>query len=222
MSKKTIETWLPEFPGFYETGLNLANDADIEYNLFNDPDKVAPEIVEFFKNNVYDFIDFKTMEEAVAKHSCNFIADMIASILKTHVSIDFQMVVSPKQYNFSTDVVNCVITMDTEPVYEYLNSHLAEYTTYIKENYSSRSGFLSYYDTSMAIWLNPECVEQAHEFGSVLAFILQNEDKDNSLYSELCIYAQECVAIKDYIDMTGLYDKLKEVFEELDSSLLED
>jgi hypothetical protein len=214
MVVKTVDTWLPEFPGFYETGLDMTNDPDIEYTLFTDPSEEEPDKVEYFTKNVWDFIDYETLHDEICRHSCQFIADAIASALNTHTTIDFQQLRSPKEYNFTTDSVNCAITLDVEPVYEYLNSHLEAYTGYVKENYTSRSGFISSYDTSMELWLDPANVEQAHEFGAVLAFILQSEYPDNELYGDLLVYISECVFLGNYIDMDGLTNAYTESLED--------
>jgi len=144
---KKQETWCPIFTGFYESIFDCSNIA-IEYENSIDEDEYKechPELVkagvthEFFINNIWEHANFSECFSNAAESIANVITELDHSeIIK---SVEFQKLVRPRYYNFSTDSINVVIEYDEKLLAEYLNENKAEFKKYIESRYTSRDGF---------------------------------------------------------------------------------
>lgn len=184
ITMKTIKTYLPVFPGFYGTIFEYENEEfDIEnYNEENNTDL-----------NFDDFeFNYKDYYNRVAKKCCEIIERELKHLFPS-VSVKFESLVSPREYNFTNDSINVEISIDNqdfETMLTYLKTNKKEFKGYIKEMYSNCSGFISFYSTDYKVWLDEYLKEDndklTHCFGSVLNFILNNEGFiDDDLYDNL-------------------------------------
>ena len=57
----------------------------------------------------------------------------------------------------------------------YLKEHDEKFRKYLKEQYTSCSGFISSYPNNAGSWLEDNPLEHQHKLGAVLQFILLNE-----------------------------------------------
>lgn len=99
--------------------------------------------------------------------------------LKIVKSIDFVKLHSPKFYNFSNDVIECKINIDVINTKKYINQNLKAFESYLKDNFKSRDGFISFYEHNLNFWLNKmkSFKNLDHiEIHAILDFICQNED----------------------------------------------
>ena len=183
----TVGTWLPVFPGFYETGFD-GSDSYVEYELELSDDELKehyPEpfkagvTIEFFRENFWYYCDFKKSEQDYAE--CLAYSVERLDHAGTITDITFEKVVSPKYYNFSNDSINVEITVNKTKIKKYLKNNLQKFTDYITEKYTSRDGFSCWYPSDVDEWLDVDNYG-SHELGSVLNFIIFNEDKD-AVYS---------------------------------------
>ncbi len=156
----TTKTYLPLFRGFYGS---IWEDPcfDGEEEIFDLPDGV-----EF-----YEFVDWKSYHEAVAKSLCEEVSELLSDFVS---AIKFESVVSPKEYNYSSDSINCEVTFDKRLVGSYLSSNNEAFKEYIKNNYTSYDGFISHYSDDSVEWLKGWWSDP-HKVGSVLQFICENE-----------------------------------------------
>ena len=71
---------------------------------------------------------------------------------------------------------------------DYIKSNWEAFEKHIKETYSSRDGFISSHSNNAETWMNNMKSEShlEHNFGSVLDFILENEEYTyNNLYETI-------------------------------------
>ena len=124
------------FEGFYES--NLYN-SDTEYNLNRYLNEDSENPVEY---EIKDFAGF-----------CRKVAESAASFLDSDSSIDTDIlsdltldhIDSPRFYNFSTDRLVLNVSVDVQKLSEYaLIQHLDAFESYLKENYTSCDGFISF------------------------------------------------------------------------------
>ena len=181
-----VQTFLPVFNGFYNTLfediLDNAVDDAIEYH---NEQKNTDLVYDDFNFN-FDLIMSEICKDAVSK-----IEEKLNEI-GINCTIIYENLVSPKYYNFSNDSINIKINFKKfNQVIEILEQNFDSFTQYIKDNYTSRDGFISSHSSYASDWiedLKNDAENEAHKVGAVLDFILQEveEYKDENLYFDLC------------------------------------
>ncbi len=202
-----ISTWLPVFHGFYGSGLE--DDDDMQYTLFNEPDKIDEKHRDWLLENAFDYINYSDYHNAMAVEICHAVSEELEShgLIK---SFEFENLVSPKYYNFSNDSIDVIFEVDIKSLIEKCQQELEEFEEYIKQCYTSYDGFSSHYSNDPANWLSGEYIEENanHCVGSLLRFLLCGDNDNN--YQDLVYEATSEVYIGEFID----FDKMLEDFNE--------
>ncbi len=166
-----VKTYLPLFSGFYGSHWDdPCFDGEEEY--FNLPEGM------YFE----EFIDWNAYHNHIAKEMCNEVESLLSDFVS---SIEFEKISSPRYYNFENDAIHCEIDFNEESVMNYLNENKDAFSTYIRERYTSRDGFISLYENNAEEWLH-EWQEDSHKVGSVLQFICENEGFEEPYYVDDC------------------------------------
>jgi len=170
---KTIETYLPVFPGFYSTIFEPDETSEIEYfTQLRIDNKLTPVDFDQFQ------FDYDNYRKRISKDCCGFIERELKA-LNVLDSITFQSVYSPKEYNFATDAIYIAVNLtdeNVEVIKKYLQDNIESFTQYVKDRYTSYDGFMSSYSNNVNAWLFDECLEHKHMLGPILEFICRNED----------------------------------------------
>lgn len=170
-----VDTWLPVFSGFYGTIWETDSDEEMELENINEERKkkglepIEWDVVE------WDYKEYKT--GVVEGITSRIDADLRAMGLV--FGVRFQELRSPREYNFANDSIDVEILItraNTKKILAYLKEHSAEFSEYLKERYTTRSGFISSYSPDVETWLDGETTAHSHKLGSVLQFILENEN----------------------------------------------
>lgn len=188
MKTQIVETYLPIFPGFYNSYID--SDDEIESFLYSE-------------NLGYDQInfDFEAWQKECSLYACEFISIWLADL--GVLSVEFQEIISPKYYNFSTDSVNCKIEIDTQKICWYIHNNFENFREYIYDNYSNKSGFISSYSNQVSDWVRntsnfSDFTINKHYLGSILTFICKNEGIDSF---EMCSYILDNIYVGNFIDI---------------------
>lgn len=175
-----IKSFLPVFPGFYGTLFEPSEDHIIEGDFTYDD---------------YTF-DYNSYQLDMSKACVNAIEAQLNE-LGFKIGVTFEHVVSPREYNFTNDSINVTYKVSGETVKllkKYLIANLPAYSEYLTR-YKSRSGFISYYSYDVSNWLDVVNLKSlnhdAHCLGSILDFVLTNEDYD----SEALRYDRHCDSV---------------------------
>ena len=178
---QTYETWLPDFPGFYES-LYAFNYADIEWILFDNPNSIEKEYLNWLLNNLFDYVNNEDYENDVAKEYTKQWFASAKEQIDYIESIKYQKTNSPRFYNYSTDYIDITIKIDIDRlVFDFATTEGA--AKYIKEKYSCRSGFISHYDNDISTWIKNLDDNLEHKIGSMLNFIVNIDELD--IYSDV-------------------------------------
>jgi hypothetical protein len=178
---KKIESYLPLFDGFYNTLFEYDNEeGDIQY--YNN------EYGTDFDYEDFDW-DYKERHERISEQICGIVESLLSNEM-LEMTINFQKLVSPKYYNFENDSINCEYVISQSQydlVLDYLKSNWTNFEAWIKDRYTSRSGFISSRSNNAEVWINNMKSEShlEHNFGSVLEFILDNEGYEPCNVSDL-------------------------------------
>ena len=173
---RTIETWLPVFPGFYGTIF----EANIENELWEQNEGRDKEL----PNIEYDDLEFNNAqyEEDVVKECVNFIESNLKELWLIS-AIRFQGISSPKEYNFTNDSGNVEIDLSDDNILniqKYIVDNETQYRKWLSNNYTSYDGFSSWYSNEVSDWYEytndfSDFLRKTHYLGSVLEFVCWNE-----------------------------------------------
>jgi hypothetical protein len=155
-----VKTYLPLFSGFYESHWDEPC-FDGEEEIFNIPSDMT----------IDDFVDWNKYHNHIAKEMCNEVQHLLSDFVS---DIEFEKISSPKYYNFENDSIHCEITFDDDKIINYLNDNFEAFSTYIRERYTSRDGFISFYENNALEWLDG-WQDDSHKVGSILQFICESE-----------------------------------------------
>lgn len=190
--KTKIETWLPVFSGFY--GTIWGPDSEIESAIYSGDLPKDCEWWKHFNNAGY----MATCCRGFCKYAPNYIPKQFAV-----ASFEFQEVRSPREYNFTNDACNIAVELDCEQFgkafAEYISTdeNLAAFESYLVSHYKSCDGFISFHPHTVDEWreqtdgwkkFDPEVRHFGkHALGSLLQFIMLNEDEDcdESIYDRV-------------------------------------
>ncbi len=179
---KKIESYLPLFDGFYSTLFEYCReDGDIEWH--NQEHQTDLNYDDFNWN-------YTERNDRISEQVCSIVNGLLSDE-DINMTINFQKLVSPKYYNFTNDSINCeyvISQKEYDLIVDYLKSNWTEFENWIKDRYTSRDGFISSHSNNAEIWINNMKSEShlEHNFGSVLEFILQNQDYySSSVYDEI-------------------------------------
>lgn len=162
---KAIETFLPIFPGFYNTVFEPeCSDIIYSYNQENDTN---------FDYDDFDW-DYSEYYNQTAKNCC----DAIEKLLKENgiiESIKFQNVVSPKYYNHSNDSINIEVEINIDKLVLFIANNKDDFDTYVRSHYTSCDDFTSFYSNNGDDWfkslINDDFKKSEHCFGALLEFV---------------------------------------------------
>lgn len=177
MKTKNIATFLPVFTGFYGTIFEPDETNEIEY--INEQREAAGMSAITYDECEFDYSDY---HERVSKGAVNYVENELNHVFINQIEIVFEELISPKFYNFSNDSVNVQIKVTTaflKELKEYLNTNKEAFALYIKDRYTSCSGFISSYSNQVETWLGEywkELETKAHILGSILEFVCRNEE----------------------------------------------
>jgi hypothetical protein len=157
---KKVSTFLPLFSGFYGSHWDepCFDGEDEHFEL--------PDGMEFWEH-----VDWNKYHYHIAKEMCSEVKYLLSDFVN---DITFERVASPKYYNFENDAIHCEIDFNRNLVESYINANKEAFDKYIKDRYTSRDGFISYYENDGSQFLDG-WHDDSHKVGSVLQFICDNE-----------------------------------------------
>lgn len=158
---------LPGFPGFYESSLSQAIDYEesshIEYECDTyDKEREArfPEEIRLNESEMasifFDHTQYSIAYQNLARDYLDSFADELRDTLGIPVTLQWESMSSPREYNFATDRVFATISesdiwrlwvMSSRDGHETLRA-------IVRQRFTSRSGFLSYYDNDLDSWID--------------------------------------------------------------------
>lgn len=169
-----METTIP-FAGFYNSIHSEELDNALEQTFSDSNGNPINSLLE----KAYDKVDWSTARN---KYAESYVAGLIAEI--EFKSLKFKLITSPKYYNFETDRIFCEI--DASEVKEIFDkTDKAKLNAEIKANFTSRSGFISYYSNTLESWPSDLTAWDHNQVGTLLAvYIDQVLDKPLTSYKE--------------------------------------
>ena len=168
-TKNKIEVKLP-FCGFYQSELSYAIDGELE-RIFN-PECGYGEV----PDEIHDEIDYGKVHQSLASAYVKAFENWLANEHGLEIDLEFVEMTSPKEYNFSTDevFVNCSLP-DLERVFNAVKDEMPEM---VKKRFTSRSGFISFYENDFDKWPESLAEWDHNEAGTLFECLFHGEFQD--------------------------------------------
>ena len=165
-----VETFLPVFSGFYGTFFEAFVDGEIEH-IHSVREELG--LNEVDENDIH--FDYAVANLKTAKLACQYVHNTLDCVN----GVKFQEIISPREYNFTNDSINCEINLNVKMMLDYLAQNAAEFSEYLRRKYTSCDGFISFHSNDVDDWTWEYIkAEASHRVGACLAFIMFNEDED--------------------------------------------
>lgn len=202
MKPNKIGTWLPVFTGFYD---NFYWEPDIE----NDAEYYK-EQYGFTSRDLWEYLDYQAWYLHICKQFCSILEDKLKNFVK---SIEFEELRSPREYNFTSDSINCLIIPKKREIKKYVYANREAFDKYLHEQYTSRDGFSSWYDNNFEDWETNTSkftdLTHKHYLGAILNFICINEDIKESDVHEDMVDSSELLSSEFFKE--ELYQKFDDI-----------
>ena len=210
-------TWLPIFSGYYNGWFEpIDNFIDYESGLDSQSYKEHYEGLysagipqDFFNENLWDCLeyDYMALYNELSEDICNAVEKLdTQGIVK---SIEFEELISPKEYNFFNDSINCKITYNQTKLMKFIKSNMESFSYYILERYTRRDGFIPSYPNDRNYWLNT-ANHNDHEIGAILNFMYFELYGQDVELEEIC-YKVNCLELA-YKHISVNTEKMIELF----------
>ena len=198
--KKTVyktSTWLPVFPGFYGTYFDTddyqIND-DLEEIVRTEIDTSNNEGLKLFEETMkylYQFYygysksqreSWKEYRQEVSECAVRYMKNILCA-KQYIIDMQFEELISTREYNFANDSINIIIEYDDECL-EHIKREImnreSEWKEYLKERYTSRSGFISHHSNNPkdTEWQIEYAMTDPHNAGTVLEFISETDSEE--------------------------------------------
>ena len=132
------------FDGFY----NSVHDELIDDVLTRMCEDDHGDVPEGIMDRLFQAIDYQDIWIEYSKEFVQWYSKMIADQTDFNPAFEFELMQSPREYNFTTDRLFCYVAKGTV-LHMAMNVDEAVLERTIKQNFTSRDGFSSFYDNSL-------------------------------------------------------------------------
>ena len=211
----TVGSWLPLFVGFYntisggETKMQEYDFEDLQEQVDEKLDENADKIT-IDSDNIWKYFDQEgeAGRDYAEKFTDEFFREFKEKLAEIGVmNVEFEELISPKQYNYSNDSINAKFTLDVEKFKNWYGQErqTEEFEQMLKDDYTSYDGFMSFYSSENDSSWNPdEVATDSHKLGKIIEHYLRNENR----YLEIEFYAME------YFNYDEFWEKINPVIEQ--------
>lgn len=204
MKTTKIEISLPFFLGFYESPYDIS-DMDIESELQGFEDEFGLEGL-----TADDLeIDYGAYKKMVGKEFAQQWKEFAPSSVK---SVNFKEVYSPRFYNFSTDEIIAEIELAEDwkkEVDAFVSANIEMLEKRIKEDWTSRDGFVSFIENNLAKWAYKIYVEEdARYIGFMIQYMMEYTESSEVITDTLVdktmdkIWCGACMSLRRSTDIS--------------------
>jgi hypothetical protein len=202
-----METTIP-FQGFYYSLHEAQIDSAIDSIVMIDNCDVIDSLRELISDNV----DYQSVFNGYAAKYIDWIKS------EFNLNIQYSFLSSPKCYNFETDRIICNIELnEVQRVFDSVYKNKLD--ARIKERFTSRSGFISFYENSLEAW--PKNLEEwdLNQVGTLIDVYLEHEKNNNTSLDELFYYNAHAICfniISEYCNR-DVYSRINKIREYLNA-----
>jgi hypothetical protein len=160
------------------------------------------------------FDNVKYMEK-INERTHEYMSEFLSDLLKSKFNIPIEYFAegynAPREYNFRGDRHNFDIEADTfQPVLDYCLQH-KDFEKFLKDRYSSRSGFISFTSNNVTELLLDIEANQMTAWGAVFSFVIVQERDVKGLNWDVLDVLSKDMCYTEFVDYKPLDNFLKEL-----------
>lgn len=219
--KKTFDSFLPCFPGFYDSiwyspdyeadetraAVSSVAVSSVAYDF-------PEEVLERFLADNQDAVtyDYEAYEKALSESYADMVSDALNEAGFSN-KITFLRLDRPREYNFRTDYAAAEYEIDADALVKFCTdpSQVQEFARFLEENYGERPGFIPFHPATPEYWTdlsnnNPWTI------AILVRFVLEQESgKDEDIWGYLAEQAMNWkpILLGDYIQAESVLDFLE-------------
>lgn len=172
------------FAGFYESIFSELAESSLSF-ITDSADNLTKDECGELATLVYGVQDFSALRHDIAKAYAESFSEWFKEETGFDLGLQFESMTSPREYNFQTDRIFCFI--DPAKVKELYRKETDKdiFAALIKERFTSRDGFASFYSNDLVQWLiegKPESWDHNQVETLILAKMRQHGIEADSLY----------------------------------------
>lgn len=176
------------FQGFYDSDYSDALDREDEYFLENCQEN--GEYAEIDPNDLSNALIYSMHSASafrrVAKSYTETFGELVDEYLPGMASIEFEEMVSPKEYNFTTDRLFALLPSAMLQSWRDDAAIMDTFTDVVNEELSHRSGFISFYSNDVHTYLEKPFEEWDHnELSVLLTAAMRTKDVPDTLDDDI-------------------------------------
>jgi hypothetical protein len=166
---ENVEVALP-FCGFYESALSYSIDG--EFDMIFDGAGFDRD----WMGEIEEEIDFNKLHQLLAVEYVKAFENWLAGEHGLQINLHFEEMTSPREYNFSTDriFVKCSLA-DIRKVFDRVADEMPEM---VRKRFTSRDGFISFYDSEFSNWSGDLSEWDCNETGTLFQCLFEGEFQD--------------------------------------------
>lgn len=172
------------FAGFYESIFSELCESQLHY-MTECPEKLTGEECDELASLAYDVQDFSALRHDVAREYAGAFSEWFKEETGFDLGLQFESMTSPREYNFTTDRIFCFIAPDTVKRLYRKETNKDIFAAVVKERFTSRDGFASFYSNDLTEWLiegKPESWDHNQIETLIIAKLKQHGIEADSLY----------------------------------------
>ena len=208
-----LESTIP-FDGFYESFISDDIDHQIGQQIEWDTDTFdLDENEQQVLENSYLSVNRSYFYNRIAEDYTNFYIDALNERLKGFtLKAKFNLLTSPREYNFETDRIFIDIERDhaIDFIKYIIKNYKKELENKIKDRFTSRSGFWSYYKNGLDLWTKDYSEWDHNQIGTCFELFDFDELHFYESLSETIIFNLGNTLGKDGIDLLDRKQKEKD------------
>lgn len=168
-------------------------------------------------NYYYRYFDNKKYMEVWNERVFTYIEHTLFKEIFSDMDLKFNMLNlgywSPSEYNFDMDCCDFELELDWnlfhQRILAYTNNNKEEFEVYLKDNYTSYDGFMSFTANNYEAWLEDFNNKRVQEIAAVLSFIINKEYTQEQIQEDAIYDVFNELYYSEFIDYTEL-DKFLE------------
>lgn len=181
-----LEILAPVFPGFYNSIYDFDDDYISDYPVEDVLDlegvSCPVDILTAYTCN-HDVINirYKDYMHDVSEKFVDAVEEFLRTELHDEINIVFDSISSPAFYNYTNDKIVATMKLSdaaANKIDEFLEDHLDDWCEYLKKNFTSCDGFISFYSNKPEDWPMYFTSMDAVEAQAVLSFIIKTLDSN--------------------------------------------
>lgn len=135
---------------------------------------------EYNSDQFWDNFDNDKYKTKIQELAADFLTYEIDDNNGNEIKIEAGELYSPKYYNFDTDNIELTVEFDKVKLLEFIKKDIDNFNKFLKDNYTSYDGFLSFTANNVALWYDDYQNDENTAIGALLTYLFKDSEYQES------------------------------------------